>query len=210
MMQILLTAQCITRHSIISPDRLSEILTAIVTNGEIVGGNSRDHDVVSPKFGRVEVKARILGIDGQFPRVSLKSSNIERADYFMAVRWTATMQLHDAVGLPKAEISTLYSAKQKSSGLAHIAWNGLDKGSHRSAFRRGDASSGWAIIILQRPRPTPNANGRQPIAPALPRAAPETRLCSGRPHRGSACGNDSRTAVSSDLARHLAGCVSAA
>ncbi|MGC1467104.1 MAG: hypothetical protein WA792_15390 [Pseudolabrys sp.] len=123
MMQNLLTAQCTTRHSIISPDRLSEILTAIVTNGEIVGGNSRDHDVVSPKFGRVEVKARILGIDGQFPRVSLKSSNIERADYFMAVRWTATMQLHDAVGLPKAEVATLYSAKQQSSGLAHIAWN---------------------------------------------------------------------------------------
>jgi hypothetical protein len=122
MIRILSTARCATRHSIISPDRLSEILTAIVTAGELVGGNSKGYDVISPEFGRVEVKARILGTDGPFPRVSLKASNITKAGFFMAVRWTNSMQLHDAVALPQADAAALYSAKRQGSGLAHIAW----------------------------------------------------------------------------------------
>ena len=122
MMQILSTAKCIARHSMISPDRLSEILAAIVTSGTIVGGNSKGHDVLSPEFGLVEVKARILGTDGLFPRVSLKASNIEKADFFLAVRWTKAMELHDAIGVPKATAAILYAAKQQVRGLAHIAW----------------------------------------------------------------------------------------
>lgn len=122
MMQILSTARCIARHSIISPDRLSEILTALVTGGELAGGNSKGYDVISPEFGHIEVKARILGTDGPFPRVSLRASNIEKADFFMAVRWTETMRLQEAVALPKAEATALYTAKRQGSGLAHIAW----------------------------------------------------------------------------------------
>ena len=112
MMKILSTAKCIARHSIISPDRLAEILTAIVTGGTIVGGNSKGHDIRSPKCGLVEVKARILGTDGPFPRVSLKAANIDKADFVMAVRWTKTMDLYDAVGVPKATATVLYAAKQ--------------------------------------------------------------------------------------------------
>jgi hypothetical protein len=122
MMRILTSAKCIARHSIISADRLSEILTAIVTGGMIVGGNSKGHDILSPTFGLVEVKARILGTDGPFPRVSLKAGNIKKADFFMAVRWTKEMSLYEAIGVPKATAATLYAAKQQVSGLAHIAW----------------------------------------------------------------------------------------
>jgi hypothetical protein len=35
MMRILISAKCMARHSAISPDRLSEILTAIVTRGKL-------------------------------------------------------------------------------------------------------------------------------------------------------------------------------
>jgi hypothetical protein len=122
MMQILSTAKCTARYSSISLDRVAEILTAIVTNGTVIGGNSKGRDILSPTFGLVEVKSRILGTDGPLPRVSLKASNIEKADYFVAVRWTETMQLHDAVGLPKAAAAMLYAAKRQSSGLAHIVW----------------------------------------------------------------------------------------
>jgi hypothetical protein len=122
MIRILSTAKCIARHSIISADRLSEILTAIVTGGTIVGGNSKGHDVLSPNFGLVEVKARIMGTDGLFPRVSLKAGNIAKADFFMAVRWTKEMALYEAIGVPKTTAALLYTAKQQARGLAHIAW----------------------------------------------------------------------------------------
>jgi hypothetical protein len=122
MMRILTTANCVARYSTISLDRLSEILTAIVMDGTLVGGNSKGHDIVSPTFGRVEVKSRILGTDGPFPRVSLKTANMERADFFVAVRWTEAMQFYDAVGLPKAAAATLYAAKRQGNGLAHIVW----------------------------------------------------------------------------------------
>lgn len=122
MIRILSKAQCMERHTSISPDRLSEILTAIATGGEIVGGNSKGYDVISPEYGRIEVKARILGTDGPFPRVSLKASNIDKADLIMAVRWTEKMELHDAIALPKAGAAVLYAAKRQGGGLAHIAW----------------------------------------------------------------------------------------
>jgi hypothetical protein len=123
MMRILSTAGCLARYSIISADRLSEILTAIVTGGTIVGGNSKGHDVFSPQFGFVEVKSRILGTDGPLPRVSLKAGNIEKSDFFMAVRWTKKMELYDAVGVPKTAAAVLHAAKRQASGLAHIGWH---------------------------------------------------------------------------------------
>jgi hypothetical protein len=122
MMRILSTASCLARYSIISADRLSEILTAIVTGGIVVGGNAKGHDVFSPRFGFVEVKSRILGTDGPLPRVSLKTGNIDKSDFFMAVRWTKTMELYDAVGLSKKEAAVLHAAKRQPSGLAHIGW----------------------------------------------------------------------------------------
>src|ERR1035437_9932048 len=100
MTRILSTASCLSLYSIISADWLAEILTAIVTGGSVVGGNANGHDVFSPRFGFVEVKSRILGTDGPLPRVSLKTGNIDKSDFFMAVRWTKTMALYDA-GLSK-------------------------------------------------------------------------------------------------------------
>jgi hypothetical protein len=122
MMRILTTAKCVSRYSTISPDRLAEILTAAVTEGDLVGGNSAGYDVNSRRLGFVEVKARILGTDGPLPRVSLKTRNIEKSDFFMAVRWTRQMELYAAVGLPKASAAMLHAIKRQATGLAHIGW----------------------------------------------------------------------------------------
>lgn len=119
---ILCSARCVERHAAISHDRLAEVLTALVTVGELSSGNARGHDVVSPTFGRIEVKSRILGTDGPFPRVTLKASNIEKSDFFMGVRWTRDMRLHEAVGLAKVAVMPLYEAKRQGSGLAHLSW----------------------------------------------------------------------------------------
>lgn len=115
MASILRSARCVERHQAISHDRLAEIMTALVTGGELSSGNAQGHNAVSPAFGRIEVKSRILGTDGPFPRVTLKASNIEKSDFFIGVRWIRDMRLHEAVGLPKSAVMPLYTAKQLNS-----------------------------------------------------------------------------------------------
>ncbi len=123
MHSILRSASCIKRYDSISHQLLSELLVAIATEGEVVGGNNRGSDVISPKYGKIEVKSRILGTDGPFPRVSLKPHNIEKADWFVGIRWTRDFQFHEAWMLPKSAAAMLHAAKKQGSGLAHISWD---------------------------------------------------------------------------------------
>lgn len=123
MAAILRTAKCIARHPVISHSRLAEVLTALVTAGSLTDSNAKGHDVISPAFGVIEVKSRVLGTDGPFPRVSLRASNIEKANFFVAVRWTPDMRLYDAIGLPRTSVAVLYATKRQSTGLAHLAWS---------------------------------------------------------------------------------------
>lgn len=122
MATILKQADCMKRYDRISHDILSEILVAAALDGEVEGKNRRGSDVRSSLHGRIEVKSRILGTDGPFPRVSLKTSNIEKADFFVAVRWEKDFSFHDAVMLPKDAACRLYSERRQSSGTAHISW----------------------------------------------------------------------------------------
>ena len=110
------------RYDKISHEILAELLISIVIDGKVIGGNNRGSDVKSPAHAFIEVKSRILGTDGQFPRVSLKQHNIEKADWFAAVRWTREYTLDDAVMLPKSSACVLYEQKKQSQGLAHISW----------------------------------------------------------------------------------------
>ena len=120
--RILQSAQCFQRYDKIAHELLSELLVAIATDGEVLGGNNRGSDVFSRIYGRIEVKSRILGTDGPYPRVSLRTSNLEKADYFVAVRWTKKFDLHGAVMLPKTAVQSLYDAKAQKDGTAHINW----------------------------------------------------------------------------------------
>lgn len=123
MHSIMRNADCIKRHFITSPDKLAEILTAICTDGEIAPRNAKGYDVCSPRFGKVEVRSRILGTDGPLPRISLSPSKMAGADNFMAVRWTADFKLHAAIMLSKIAVQPLFQAKLQSSGkMAHIGW----------------------------------------------------------------------------------------
>jgi hypothetical protein len=128
MHSILRSASCIKRYDSISHQLLSELLVAIATEGEVVGGNNRGSDVFSPKYGKIEVKSRILGTDGPFPRVSLKPHNIEKADWFVGIRWTRDFQFHEAWMLPKSAAANLYAARKQGSGLAHISWDSWKAG----------------------------------------------------------------------------------
>ena len=128
MHSILRSASCMKRYDAISHQLLSELLVAIATDGEVVGGNNRGSDVISPIYGKIEVKSRILGTDGPFPRVSLKPHNIEKADWFVGIRWTREFQFYEAWMLPKSASSTLHAARKQGSGLAHISWESWKAG----------------------------------------------------------------------------------
>ena len=119
---IMQSAKCMARYDKISHEILAELLISIVIDGKVIGENNRGSDVKSPAHAFIEVKSRILGTDGQFPRVSLKQHNIEKADWFAAVRWTREYTLDDAVMLPKSSACVLYEQKKQSKGLAHISW----------------------------------------------------------------------------------------
>lgn len=122
MFSILRTAKCIERYDSISHQLLSELLVAIATGGEVVGGNNRGSDVFSPEYGKIEVKSRILGTDGEFPRISLKQHNLDKADWFVAVRWTKRFEFHDAVALPKIAVLPLFEGKMAGGKVAHASW----------------------------------------------------------------------------------------
>mgnify|MGYP001197191509 CR=1 FL=1 len=120
---ILQTAKCMARYDKISHEILAELLVSIATGGEVIGGNNRGSDVRSPRFWLIEVKSRILGTDGPYPRVSWKQHNLDKADWFAAVRWHRDYALYDAVMLPKPSARELYEKKRQATGLAHVGWS---------------------------------------------------------------------------------------
>ncbi|MEI5679529.1 MULTISPECIES: hypothetical protein [unclassified Mesorhizobium] len=122
MYQILRTAKCIKRYDSISHQLLAELAVAISTDGEVVGGNNRGSDVLSPTYGKIEVKSRILGTDGPFPRISLKPHNLDKSDWIAAVRWTRDFEFHDAVALPKPAAQNLFAGRLTEGRAAHVAW----------------------------------------------------------------------------------------
>ncbi|WP_141504896.1 hypothetical protein [Rhizobium sp. L9] len=66
MYNILRTANRIKRYDSISHQLLAELAVAIATDGEVVGGNNRGSDILSPSYGKIEVK--ILWCEGQTGR----------------------------------------------------------------------------------------------------------------------------------------------
>ncbi len=122
MYKILRTANCIKRYDSISHQLLAELAVAIATDGEVVGGNNRGSDILSPTYGKIEVKSRILGTDGPFPRISLKPHNLDKSDWIVAVRWTRDFEFHDAIALPKSAAQSIFAGRLSDGKVAHVAW----------------------------------------------------------------------------------------
>ncbi|MGX9351508.1 hypothetical protein ACS3QZ_09910 [Shimia sp. W99] len=136
MAEILRTYPCAKRYSNISHGTLSEVLTAIVTKGEVIGGNSRGKDVQSEEFGRIEVKSRKLGTDGDNPRVSLRDHHLEKCDWFATFRWDENFNLAEAMMLPKKDVRPMFLERRQKSGLAHIAWSSWVSAPNRKNIKK--------------------------------------------------------------------------
>ena len=57
-------------HGEATVDMLGDVLFAATFSGTCTPRGNRGLDVNCPKFGRVEVRSRVLGTDGQFPRIT--------------------------------------------------------------------------------------------------------------------------------------------
>lgn len=144
MHRIIQGASCMRRHSVISLDKLAEMLTALCTGGTVAERNAKGHDIVSPEYGRIEVKSRVLGTDGAFPRVTLTPNKLAGSDSFMAVRWDANYRIHAAVMLNAGAVRPLYDARVQTSGkCAHIAW-----GAWKNAPGAIDFTERFAALIV--------------------------------------------------------------
>lgn len=143
MHRIIQGASCMRRHSVISLDKLAEILTALATGGTVAERNAKGYDVASPEYGKIEVKARVLGTDGTFPRITLTPNKLVGANSFMAVRWDGDHRIHAAVMLDRDTVRPLYEARLQASGkYAHIAW-----GAWKNAPGAIDFTARFAALI---------------------------------------------------------------
>ena len=122
MYRVMRSAECFQRYDKISHEIAAEILAAAVLDGEVIGGNRRGSDVRTQRYGIVEVKSRILGTDGPFPRVSLKRHHFETANFIFAVRWKPDQEFYAAYLLPSSAARQLYEIRRQANGTAHIAW----------------------------------------------------------------------------------------
>ncbi len=135
MMLILRTSRCMVRYDHISHELLAELLVAIATDGEVIGGNNLGSDVRSPSHGLIEVKSRILGSDGPYPRVSLKQRNLDKAHWIAAVRWHRDFTLYDAIMLPKSSAARLFQIRKQAKDLAHISWKDWSSDPHAISIK---------------------------------------------------------------------------
>ena len=109
----------------ITTGRLGELLVASVTGGEIK--NKTGFDILSPEYGKIEVKSRVLGTDGEWPRVSLGRTNIKEADYVAVLRFSPSYDIAAACMLPIEKVKALYEDYVQSKGTAHIPWEKFRK-----------------------------------------------------------------------------------
>jgi hypothetical protein len=111
-------------HGEVAISAFAEALFAAAFGGKRMPRGNRDFDVSCPKFGKVEVRARVLGTDGAFPRVTLSKSPDGQCDHIAAIRLDENLNLWKAIILPSVALKPLYDAMIQSKGkTAHIGWS---------------------------------------------------------------------------------------
>ena len=109
----------------ITTGRFGELLIASVTSGEIK--NKTGYDISAPGYGKIEVKSRVLGTDGKWPRVTLGKTNIKEADHVAVIRFSPAYEVVAACILSIDKVKPLYSQYAQSKGTAHIPWDKFSK-----------------------------------------------------------------------------------
>jgi hypothetical protein len=88
-----------------------------------MAAGNKGFDVQCPRFGKVEVRGRVLGTDGHYPRITLRRSPSEGYDHLAAVRFERDFSFWRAIILPAAALGPLYEVNKQKKGSAHISWH---------------------------------------------------------------------------------------
>jgi hypothetical protein len=113
----------LTEHGEVAISTFAEALFAAAFGGQRTPRANPNFDVVCPRFGKVEVRARVLGTDGDYPRISLRKSPDGEFDHLAAVRLDKKLNFWKAFILPTAALKPLFDAKKQKTAKAHIAWS---------------------------------------------------------------------------------------
>lgn len=106
----------------IKASRYFEILVAATYDGELMAPNHPEFDVHCTRFGRVQVRTRVIGTDGKYPRISLRGMPSE-FDVLIGAHLAQNFSINHAIALRSPAIEPLYLAKRQQDGkLAHIPW----------------------------------------------------------------------------------------
>lgn len=110
-------------HGEVAISAFAEALFAAAFGGQRRQRGNPGFDIDCPRFGKVEVRARVLGTDGDYPRVTLRKSPDGQFDHLAAVRLDKNLALWKAFILPTLALKPLYDAKKQPKGTAHIDWS---------------------------------------------------------------------------------------
>lgn len=109
-------------HGPVTTDELGEQLVAAAFGGTLMERGNKDFDIQCRRYGRVEVRTRILGTDGWLPRITLRRPPDGAYDHLAAVRLEQDRSFWRALILPTAALAPLYARYKQAKGIAHIPW----------------------------------------------------------------------------------------
>ncbi len=110
-------------HGEVTISAFAEALFAAAFDGKRMSRGNRNFDLDCARFGKVEVRTRVLGTDGEYPRITLRKSPDGQFDHLAAVRLNETLGLWKASVLPTLALRPLYDVRKQKNGLAHIDWS---------------------------------------------------------------------------------------
>jgi hypothetical protein len=113
-------------HGEVTLHALAEALFAGAFGGVPMKRGNKDFDIQCSRFGAVEVRSRVVGTDGDTPRLTLRRSP-SGYDHVCALRFERDFSVVRAVVLPTAALVPLHAAyKQKKKDIAHIPWTKIE------------------------------------------------------------------------------------
>ncbi len=111
-------------HGEVTKDAFCENLVAAALGGTLMSRGNKGFDVRHPALGRIEVRSRMLGTDGDKPRITLRCDPVEACDWLVAVRITPDFRLHEGWMFAARSLQRLYARYRRAKNpVAHVPWN---------------------------------------------------------------------------------------
>lgn len=108
------TRICLAEYGIRDSSDYAEVLVTEALEGERVqSGVNQGYDIISQKYGRVEVKCRVLPTDGrQEDRVDIRNTKADGFDYLAIVVFFPDYSAKGAILVPYSEVWPIIDSRK--------------------------------------------------------------------------------------------------